>query len=115
MVISRGAIFWVDLGEPLGSAPGYQRPVVVVQADEFNGSALATVVVAALTSNLKYRKLPGCVFLSATESGLPKDSVIDLTQIQTLDRDLLTERIGEVPDDLMQSVERALQQVLGLY
>ena len=89
--------------------------MVIVQGDEFNDSALATTIVASLTSNTKYRKLPGCLFLSAAESGLPKDSVINLTQIQTLDKELLFELVGQIPDDLLQGVELELQQVFGFF
>jgi len=112
--MKRGEIYWVDFGDPRGSEPGYLRPVLIAQADSFNDSKIATTVGISLTSNLKYRALPGCIFLSAGESGLPKDSIINLTQIQTVNKDEIGELIGQVPDELMAAIDFALMEVLGL-
>ncbi len=86
MVISQGEVWWTDLGEPVGSAPGYRRPVVVVQSDSFNRSKIATVVCVALTTNLRWADAPGNVLLTAEVTGLPKDSVANVSQIMTVDR-----------------------------
>ncbi len=86
MVISQGEVWWADLGEPRGSEPGFRRPVVVVQNDSFNRSKIATVVCVPLTSNLHWAQAPGNVTLSAKATGLPKDSVANVSQVVTLDK-----------------------------
>ena len=96
MVIRQGDVFWVDLGEPSGSEPGYRHPHVVVQNNIFNRSRLNTVVVCALTSNLKRAESPGNVLLEKGEVNLPKQSVVNVTQIFTVDRADLVERIGRL-------------------
>ena len=96
MVIRQGDVFWVDLGEPSGSEPGYRHPHVVVQNNIFNRSRLNTVVVCALTSNLKRAESPGNVLLEKGEVNLPKQSVVNVTQIFTVDRGDLVERIGRL-------------------
>ncbi|MCC6222957.1 MAG: type II toxin-antitoxin system PemK/MazF family toxin [Thermoleophilia bacterium] len=101
MVVSQGDVFWASLPDPTGSGPGLRRPVVVVQGDAFNASRLATVVVVPLTSNLRWAAAPGNVLLPATRTGLPKDSVANVSQIVTIDRGVLAERVGRVaPADL---------------
>jgi mRNA interferase MazF len=94
MVINQGDVFWVELGKPSGSAPGYRHPHVVVQNNLFNRSRINTIVVCALTSNLKRAKAPGNVLLSKGEADLPKRSVVNISQIVTVDRAYLTEKIG---------------------
>lgn len=96
MVVSQGDIFWADFGEPIGSQPGFVRPVVVVQSDAFNLSEIATVVVVPLTSNLALERFPGNVSLSAKSTGLPKDSVANVSQLTTVDRMRLAERVGSL-------------------
>jgi mRNA interferase MazF len=96
MVISQGDIWWAALPEPVGSGPGFDRPVVIVQGDTFNRSQLATVVVIPLTSNTRLAGLPGNVLLPSGSTGLPKDSVANVTQVIAIDRSLLTERIGQI-------------------
>ena len=96
MVIAQGEVWWADLGDPVGSEPGYRRPVVIVQGDAFNASRLSTVVVVALTSNLKWADAPGNVRLTAKQTGLPKDSVANVTQLLTLDRSQLQERTAKL-------------------
>ena len=93
-MIAQGEVWWADLGEPSSSAPGFRRPVVVVQGDAFNRSRIATVVCVALTSNLHWAEAPGIVLLDAKLTGLPKDSVANVSQLVTLDRAALTERVG---------------------
>ncbi len=94
MVARQGDVVWVSLPEPAGSEPGGRRPVVVLQHDRFNRTRLATAVVVAITSNLKYAELPGNVRLRKGEAGLPRPSVINVTQIATVDRAALGERLG---------------------
>jgi len=94
MVINQGDIFWIDLDEPVGSAPGYRHPHVVIQNNVFNSSRINTAVVCALTSNLARAKAPGNVLLDADEAGLPKQSVVVVSQILTVDKSELTEHIG---------------------
>lgn len=98
MVISQGDVWWAELGEPIGSQPGFRRPVVVVQGDSFNRSRIATVVCVPLTSNLRLADAPGNVLLECDATGLSKDSVANVSQPVTLDRTSLTERVGKIPD-----------------
>jgi mRNA interferase MazF len=114
VVISRGDLYWVDLGEAHGSTPAKRRPVLVVQADPFNASRLATTLATVVTSNTALAAMPGNVFLPAAATGLPRDSVVNVTALVTVDKDDLDELIGQVPDYLMQDVDRGLRQVLGL-
>ena len=97
MVISQGDIWWADLPAPAGSGPGFRRPVVVVQGDALNRSRLATAVCVPLTSNLRWADAPGNVHLAAGATGLPRDSVANVSQIVALDRNLLDERAGRLP------------------
>ena len=113
MVISQGDVFWFDLGQPGGSAPGYRRPVLVVQGDSFNRSRIATVVCVPLTSNLRLADMPGNVALSSHDTGLPKDSVANVSQPVTLDRSQLVERVGAMPDAKLELVLYGLDVVLG--
>jgi mRNA interferase MazF len=94
MVISQGDIWWAALPEPVGSEPGFDRPVVIVQGDTFNRSQIATVVVVPLTKTTRLAAMPGNVLFTSSQTGLPKDSVANVTQIITIDRSLLTERVG---------------------
>jgi len=112
-VISRGDIWWADLPAPTGSAPGFRRPVLVVQGDAFNRSAINTVVCVAITSNVKWAESPGNVALTARASGLPRRSVVNVTQIVTLDKSVLTERAGTLPQAKLELVLAGLDTVLG--
>lgn len=96
-MISQGDIFWIDFGIPSGSAPGYRHPHVVVQNNLFNQSRINTVVVCAITSNLQRAKAPGNVLLRKGEGNLPKDSVVNISQIVTVDKTDLVEKIGSLP------------------
>ncbi len=113
MVISQGEVWWADLGEPIGSAPGFRRPVVVVQSDSFNRSKIATVVCVPLTSNLHWADAPGNVLLTASVSGLPKDSVANVSQPVTIDRSVLTDVVGKLPDAKLELILYGLDVVLG--
>ncbi|HKT51038.1 MAG TPA: type II toxin-antitoxin system PemK/MazF family toxin [Candidatus Angelobacter sp.] len=112
--MTRGEIWWADLGEPRGSEPGYRRPVVVIQADSFNRSRIQTVIVAVITSNLRLADAPGNVLLPALVNTLPRDSVVNVSQILTLDRSFLTEPAGKIPARLLADVDTGLRLVLNL-
>ena len=113
MVIVQGEVWWADLGEPTGSEPGFRRPVVVVQCDAFNRSRIATTVCVPLTSNLRWAGAPGNVVLKATATGLPKDSVANVSQIVALDRDVLIERVGRLSERTLGLVLSGIDVVLG--
>ena len=97
MVVSQGEIWWADLPPPAGSGPGFRRPVVVVQDDALNRSHISTAVCVPLTTNLKWASGPGNVEFSARLTGLPKDSVANVSQIVTVDKAFLTSRVGKLP------------------
>ena len=109
MVVKQGDVYWVDLGDPIGSAPGYRHPHVVIQNNDFNNSNIRTVVVRALTSNLKRAKAPGNLLLDLGEANLTKPSVVNISQIFTVDRSQLDEKIGTL------SPQRVQQILDGLY
>ena len=113
MVINQGEVWWSDLGEPVGSAPGYRRPVLVVQCDAFNQSRIATVVCVPLTSNLKWADSPGNVLLTAAASGLDRDSVANVSLIVAIDKVQLTERVGKVTARKLERVLAGVDVVLG--
>jgi mRNA interferase MazF len=113
VVISQGEIWWADLPAPAGSGPGFRRPVVVVQGDALNRSRIATVVCVPLTSNLKWAGAPGNVSLTARVTGLPKDSVASVSQIVTVDKKLLTARIGKLPPSQLLLLLAGIDIVLG--
>ena len=112
--MQRGDICWADLGDPVGSEPGYRRPVLIIQDDEFNTSKLATVIVLSVTSNVDLRKVPGCVLLESDETGLDKDSVVNATQIKAINKDRIDEFVGRLDDSVMFIVDNAIRRVLGL-
>jgi mRNA interferase MazF len=112
--IQRGEIWWADLPEPRRSEPGYRRPVLVVQADSFNLSRIQTAIVAAITTNVELANAPGNVLLPARSAGLPRDSVVNISQLLTLDRSFLTEQAGTLPARLQRSVDEGLRTVLEL-
>jgi mRNA interferase MazF len=114
VVIERGEVWWADLDEPTGSEPGYRRAVLIVQADAFNRSRLQTTIGVVLTSNLRLIDAPGNVLAPKQHAGLPKDSVANVSQLVTLDRDFLTERAGKLPPRLLAAVDAGLKLVLAL-
>ena len=113
MTIAQGDDWWADLPEASGSGPGFRRPVVVVQGDALNRSRVATVVCVPLTSNLKWATAPGNVLLSSSATGLPKESVANVSQLVTLDRTELTERTGKLPRSKLELVLSGIDVVLG--
>ena len=113
MVISQGDVWWADLGDPVGSEPGFRRPVIVVQGDAFNRSTLRTVVAVPLTSNLRWAAAPGNVRLTARATGLPRDSVANVSQLVTLDRSILVERVGRLSPAKLELVLAGIDVVVG--
>ncbi len=113
MVISQGEVWWADLPEPSGAEAGHRRPVVVVQGDAFNRSAIGSVVSVPLTSTLRWAEAPGNVRLSARATGLPRDSVANVSQVVALDRTILTERVGKLSHAKLDLVLSGLDIVLG--
>jgi mRNA interferase MazF len=112
-VIAQGDIWWAELGAPEGSAPGFRRPVVVVQGDSFNRSRIATVMCAPLTSNLRWADAPGNVLLPARATGLSKDSVANVSQLVTLDRGVLDERVVKLSRRRVEMILSGIDVVLG--
>jgi mRNA interferase MazF len=113
MVISQGDVLWADLPAPTGSGPGFRRPVVVVQGDALNRSRIATVVCVPLTTNLRWADAPGNLFLPARTTGLPRDSVANVSQVTSLDRGLLTEPAGKLPRSKLQVLLAGIDVVFG--
>jgi len=113
MVISQGEIWWADLPDPTGSGPGFRRPVIVVQGDSFNRSKIATALCVPLTSNLKWAEAPGNVLLQSRLTGLPKDSVANVSQVVALDKSSLTERVGKLSCAKTDLVLAGINVVLG--
>jgi mRNA interferase MazF len=113
VVISQGEVWWADLPSPTGSGPGFRRPVVVVQGDALNQSRIGTAICVPLTSNLKWGDAPGNVVLSSKATGLAKDSVANVSQILTLDRELLTECTGKISPARVHLILAGLDVVLG--
>ena len=110
--MKRGEVWWASLADPAGSGPGCRRPVLVVQKDAFNESHIATTVVVVITGNLRLAEAPGNVFLPKKSTGLPKDSVANVSQIITIDKRFLTKRIGNLPRPLYEKVEAGLEPLL---
>lgn len=112
-MIAQGEVWWAELPAPEGSAPGFRRPVVVVQGDAFNRSALRTALCVPLTSNLRWAEAPGNVLLTARSMGLPRDSVANVSQLVTLDRSVLVERVGKLSPPKLDLVLAGIDVVLG--
>ena len=113
-MIRRGEIWWASLPEPTASEPGYRRPVLVVQSDDFNRSRIATIIAVVITSNLKLAQAPGNVLLPSKATGLVRDSVANVSQVITVDKSFLTERVGTLPPYLLEQVEGGLRLALSL-
>ncbi len=110
----RGEIWWAELPEPVASEPGYRRPVLIIQSDDFNRSRIQTVVAVVLTTNLRLAAAPGNVLVTADDTSLPKDSVVNVSQIITVDKTFLTERVRQLEDRVMLLVEDGVRTVLAL-
>jgi mRNA interferase MazF len=114
MVIQRGEIWWAELKEPAGSGPGFRRPIVVIQSDDFNRSRIQTIIAVAITSNLRLAKAPGNVLLSKKQTGLPKESVANISQLITIDKSFLTKRVSRLSPPLLRQIEKGLKLVLSI-
>ncbi|MEK7826965.1 MAG: type II toxin-antitoxin system PemK/MazF family toxin [Thermodesulfobacteriota bacterium] len=110
--MKRGEIWWASLADPGGSGPGFRRPILVVQKDAFNESHIATTVVVVITGSLHLAEAPGNVLLPKKSTGLPKDSVANVSQIITIDKRFLTKRVGNLPRPLYEKVEAGLELIL---
>jgi mRNA interferase MazF len=113
-VTHRGDVCRADLGEPRGSKPAKRRPVLVIQSDSYNASQLSTTLAVVITSNTSLAAMPGNVFVPAAASGLPRDSVVNVTALVTLDKADLDPAIGQLPASVMHEVDRGLRRILGL-
>ena len=114
MVLKRGEIWWASLAAPRGSEPGNRRPVVVVQSDAFNVSRIQTVIVAVITSNTRLAEAPGNLALTPEESGLPRESVVNVSKLLTLDKRYLTEQVSTLPSEQISEMNEGLRLVLSL-
>ena len=112
--MERGEIWWATLAEPSGSEPGYRRPVLIIQSDDFNRSRIRTLIAVVLTSNVLLAAAPGNVMLRARSTGLPKDSVANVSQMVTLDKAQLTDRVGRLRADDLKRIEDGIRLVLAL-
>jgi mRNA interferase MazF len=114
VVIERGEIWWAELRSPAGSEPGYRRPLLIVQSNDFNKSRINTIIALALTSNLKLADAPGNVMLPKKLTRLPKDSVANVSQIITIDKQFLSDPIGRVPVSIMRRIDAGMRLALSL-
>ena len=112
--MNRGEIWWANLPRPRASEPGYRRPILIVQADEFNRSRLNTVIALVITSNTRLAKAPGNVLLRQADTGLPKDSVANVSQIMTIDKQFLATCAGSLPRRVVARVEAGLRMAMSL-
>lgn len=112
--MERGGAWWARLPDPTASEPGFRRPIVIIQSNAFNCSRIRTLIAVVLTSNLRLAEAPGNVLIPASDSGLPKDSVANVSQVITVDRSFLTERCGRLPAHLVKSVDEGLRLTLSL-
>ncbi len=112
--MQRGEIWWAELREPFGSEPGFRRPVLIVQDDAFNRSRIQTVIVIAITTNVELAKAPGNVLLPTKVTCLPRESVANVSQLITIDKSFLSERVGSLPLDLQEQVDAGLRLILYL-
>ena len=112
--MQRGDIWWAELPIPIASEPGYRRPVLIIQSDEFNRSRIRTVIAAVFTTNLRLSQAPGNILLTTDETGLPQDSVVNVSQVITVDKSFLIEQIGQIDNSVMLLIDEGLRLVLAL-
>ncbi len=112
--MEKGRIWWATPGEPRGSEPGYRRPVVIVSSNEFNQSKISTVIVAIITSNLRLAKAPGNFSISKKETGLSRESVVNVSQVLTLDKSFLSKKLGKLPSKKIHMLNKGLRLVLSI-
>jgi mRNA interferase MazF len=113
--MTRGEIWWVDLGIPFGSEPGYKRPVVIIQDDSFNRSKIKTVIVASITTNLELANAPGNIYLESDESGLPKQGVINVSQISTIDKNRLIKKVRLLSYEIISEINFGLKTIFNIH
>ena len=113
--MKRGEIWWANLPDPVASEPGFRRPLLIIQIDEFNRSIIRTIMVVVLTTNLRLANAPGNVLLKSAMTGLPKDSVANVSQVLTVDKSFLTEKVGKLRKAELQKIETGLRLLLGLW
>ena len=114
MVIKRGEIWWAELPEPIGSGPGYRRPLLIIQSNDFNKSKINTIIASVITSNIRLSAAPGNILLSTQKSKLPKESVINVSQLITIDKSFLTEKVNTLSSSIMANVDEGVRLVLQL-
>ena len=114
MVIKRGEIWWAELPEPIGSGPGYRRPLLIIQSNDFNKSKINTIIAAVITSNIRLSAAPGNILLSTKKTKLPKESVINVSQLITIDKSFLTEKVNTLSNSIMANVDEGVRLVLQL-
>jgi mRNA interferase MazF len=112
--MERGEVWWAHLPDPIASEPGFNRPVLVVQSNAFNRSRIRTIIAVVLTSNLRLAEAPGNVLMPASDTGLPRDSVANVSQVITIDKSFLTKKCGKLPIQLIRSVDDGLRLALSL-
>ena len=112
--MQRGDIWWAELPIPIASEPGYRRPVLIIQSDEFNRSRIRTVIAAVFTTTLRLSQAPGNILLTTDETGLPQDSVVNVSQVITVDKSFLIEQIGQIDNSVMLLIDEGLRLVLAL-
>lgn len=112
--MDRGAVWWAELPDPVALEPGFRRPVVIIQSNAFNHSRIKTVIAVVLTSTLRLAEAPGNVLIPAADSGLPKDSVANVSQVITVDKSFLSGRSGKLPSQVMKKLDNGLRLVLSL-
>ncbi len=112
--MNRGEIWWATLPAPSGSEPGFRRPLLIIQSDAFNRSRISTVIAVAITSNLNLSGAPGNVTLSRKNTGLPKKSVANVSQIVTIDKSLLAERAGTLNPDILKEIDAGIRLALSI-
>lgn len=113
-MISRGQVWWADLGVPRGSSPGYERPVVIIQSETFNKTDIDSVIIAISTTNLRLAAMPGNILVERGVGGMKEDSVINVTQLFTIDRTDLLDYLGRLPKNKIDMIDQGLRLVLSL-
>ena len=114
MVIKRGEIWWAELPEPTGSEPGYKRPLIIIQSNEFNKSKINTAIAVVITTNLHLAEAPGYLLLPTKKSKLPKKSVVNVSQLITVDKSFLIEKVHTLPSNIMNEIDDGIRLVLKL-
>jgi mRNA interferase MazF len=112
--VYRGEVWWASLPDPMGSEPGYRRPVLIIQNDVFTQSRISTVIIVIITSNIQLAEAPGNILLPSVATGLPRDSVANVSQVFTVDKKFLVERVGMLPESLQEEVDEGLRMILSL-